>query len=96
MGASILPAGFAYSLTREQYGRKAVELLMKHDYDKRQVLGGNPKYYANACAYDWLYDLLTAEQKEAVVAKMVEHVRAFSDRYGPYKLPAVNAVDNRP
>jgi len=90
-----LRPGFEYSMTQEQYGRNAVELLMKHDYDKRQVLGGNPKYYANACAYDWLYDLLTAKQKRAVVAKMVEHVRAFSDRYGPYKLPAVNAVDNQ-
>jgi len=92
-----LVPGFEYSMTREEYGRKAVELLMKHDYVKLGVLGGNPKYYANPCAYDWLYDLLTAEQRKAVVAKMVEQVRAFSDRegYGPCRLPAVNAVDNQ-
>jgi hypothetical protein len=92
-----LVPGFKYALTRDQYGQRAVDLLLKHDYTKDQVMGGNPKYYANACAYDWLYDLLTVEQRKAVAAQMVEQVRKFSAErgYGPWKLPAINAVDNQ-
>ncbi len=92
-----LVPGFKYSMTREQYGRKGVELLMKLDFSRRQVMGGKAEHYAVPCAYDWLYDLLTAEQKQAVVAKMVGLIRTFGERkdYGPYKLPAVNGVDNQ-
>jgi hypothetical protein len=86
-----LVPGFKYSMGREEYGRKGVAALMALGLP----VGGhqvNFRYIAVPCGYDWLFDLLTAEQKRQIAARLVSEVRAHmgSKRAVPYALPQPN------
>jgi hypothetical protein len=86
-----LVPGFKYAMTREQYGRKAVELLLKCDYKEENV-----KNFANPAAYDWVFDLMTPEQRKIVVQGMIARVKEGAARGGkPYAIQDTNGVDNQ-
>jgi len=65
--------GFKYAMAPEEYGRKGVKLLMSvvrarnaevtWKYDKLRL--------SVPCGYDWLYPLLTASQRKAIVSELI-------------------------
>jgi len=65
--------GFKYALNRDAYGKKGVAAILsligdtsQEDFETYQGCRlGIP------CGYDWLYPLLTAEQKQALVKEMI-------------------------
>jgi len=78
----VLPDFDYHGWTPEQYGTKGVEALMKvgsfadRGYDPKWVFGHHnhgcrSRYTALPLGYDWLYDLLTAEQRQTLVDRMI-------------------------
>ncbi|MGB2822999.1 MAG: hypothetical protein WBF17_18595, partial [Phycisphaerae bacterium] len=86
-----LVPGFKYSMSREGYGRKGVAALMALELP---VKGHrvNFRYVAVPCGYDWLFDLMTAEQRRRIAARLVSEVRQHmgQKRAVPYALPQPN------
>jgi len=65
--------GFQYNLSRAEYGRRGVALLMALVGAKNVESGwGFGGYRLGVpCGYDWLYPLLSQEQKQAVAKELV-------------------------
>lgn len=59
--------GFTYSMTREEYAQKGVTELMQLPADKPI---GWPRMLSIPLGYDWLFELLSFEQKQDLVNKM--------------------------
>jgi len=62
-----LVAGFEYALTRQEYGQEGVTALMAIEGEQARSL-----QFGIAFGYDWLFDLLTAEQKKALAERMIK------------------------
>src|SRR5579872_3576851 len=66
----LMPAGFTYKLSREEYGRQALTIVLTPNAIPDLRLGGNPipnslnfSEAVTACVYDWCYDLMGAEER---------------------------------
>ncbi len=86
-----LVPGFKYSMSREGYGRKGVAALMALELPVRGHRV-NFRYIAVPCGYDWLFDLLTGQQRSQIAARLVAEVRKHmgQKRAVPYALPQPN------
>jgi len=75
-------AGVTYSHTPLEYGQSGVDHLVH--------MAGMDTYYRHRTflglplGYDWLYDLMTQEQRETVAATMMSYVPLEDDHVDPY------------
>ncbi len=85
--------GFKYAHSREEYGSKAVKATMALIGDASME---NFETYTGCrlgvpCGYDWLYPLLTVEQKRALVKEMIRltNQESLDGGRGPESSPEV-------
>jgi hypothetical protein len=85
--------GFKHALSREQYGKKAVEATMAliGDASMEDFETYTGCRLGVPCGYDWLYPLLTAEQKQALVKEMIRltNQESLDGGRGPASSPEV-------
>jgi hypothetical protein len=85
--------GFDYhNHTVEEYGQKGVMILLamkpERDWSLWNSISSNRvrmRYTGFALGYDWLYDLLTDDQKRMVISQMIKnnHFAFYPDTYKP-------------
>ncbi len=81
-----------YNRTAEQYGQEGVRALLamkpETGWKVWNTISNNRvrmRYTGFALGYDWLYDLLTSEQKNKIISQMIEnnHFAFYPDDYNP-------------
>ena len=76
--------GVRYSHSPEGYGRDGVRhllSLLKGRYEHREYLG-------LPLGYDWLYELMTEEERKIVAAQLLENAQPEKSLVNPYNNPA--------
>jgi hypothetical protein len=101
MPTDLLNLGLAYQLSGDvRYGRRVVDLLLalkdaNYPYWCCQDLGVGDLLYGMGLAFDWSYDLMTADERQQIVSAMwtPEHERFLFGRtlgYNPTNPGAAN------